>query len=118
VCSLVGSGSTLNKRKKEKKILPRQARDMDNPLIQDDKNINCFNIIKQILSVISNEAQRMGKLHKNLKSAGLNIEYNFNRSQPYLSRVFNLSRGSNPLNSASGNRKTIYIFDLYIYSKS
>ena len=49
---------------------------MDNPLIQDDKNINCFNIIKQILSVISNEAQRMGKLHKNLKSAGLNIEYN------------------------------------------
>ena len=42
VCSLVGSGSTLNKRKKEKKILPRHARDMDNPLIQDDTNINCF----------------------------------------------------------------------------
>ena len=31
-----------------------------------------------------------------------NIEYNFKRNQPYLSRGLNLSRRSNSLNSASG----------------
>ena len=32
-------------------------------------------------------------------SASQNIEYNFKWNQPYLSRVLNLSRGSNSLNA-------------------
>ena len=42
---------------------------------------------------------KTGSIERRLKS--WNYEYDFKRNQPYLSRGFNLSRGSNSLNSAS-----------------